>query len=607
MKYPSLKHLFPLCLLGFALVGTAKASIISVPDFVGENTERTALSALPTDTSDVARRLDSPVTVFSQPGVRFMHKLRAADPAARITVDALPEGLTYNAARRTVEGTVRKAGSYTYKVNVDYGGRRSTHDVGFTVSDSLPLPVPFLGWISWNSVQSEVSEDIVRQVVDLFQQKGLSDAGWNTIMLDDWWHADERAADGRPQPNAQRFPHGIEGVSRLVNDAGMRFGIYTDAAEQTCAGAFGSLGYEDIDARQYAAWNVEIVKCDYCNAPEDAATAKARYKRIADAFRRAGGRTMLYACEWGVRAPWTWGAEVGSVCWRTSYDVRDCWRGRPGGIGVLQSIEVMKDLSAWSGVNRFNDADMLCTGLHGTGKSSSDLCATGPGMSQDEYRTQFALWCMWSSPMALSFDPRSSALTDDDFRLMTTTELLALNQDLMGQQADLVSEADSLIVFAKDLENGDVALSVTNLSEQARTARIPFASVGGLQPDAAYAVRDLWRGETLPIPVRSALTATVAPHATSVFRLARTASDRTHVAAHRPDEFSVKVKGDKMHIVLPQTDGQSVRLTVTDDRGHIVQVLSTTKKSARIAVGKGTFFVRAVVDAQCLTRRVTVR
>ena len=76
---------------------------------------------------------------------------------------------------------------------------------------------------------------------------------------------------------------------------------------------------------------------------------------------------------------------------------------REGGIGVIQSIAAMKDLWAYSGVNRFNDADMMCVAIHGTGKSSSDLCLTGPGMTQDEYRTQFALWCMWSSPLTPVF------------------------------------------------------------------------------------------------------------------------------------------------------------------------------------------------------------
>ena len=103
-------------------------------------------------------------------------------------------------------------------------------------------------------------------------------------MMDDWWHAKSRAADGRPLPDPQRFPNGLTPVSDYVHGKGMRFGIYTDAAEYTCAGAFGSFGKEQIDADAYARWKVDIVKCDYCNAPSERDMAFIRYRAMADAL-----------------------------------------------------------------------------------------------------------------------------------------------------------------------------------------------------------------------------------------------------------------------------------------------------------------------------------
>lgn len=449
-----------------------------------------------------------------------MHKVRAVNLEATVTVKGLPKGLKWNAQRQLVEGTVKKEGHYTYEAVVSDGEQTASHTVYFDVSKDLQMPRPFMGWISWNSVQSEVSEDIVRRVADLFIEKGLKDCGWNFIVMDDWWHATERAADGRPQPNAERFPNGVRAVSDYVHGKGLKFGIYTDVAEQTCAGAFGSLGYEDIDARQYAAWGVDLVKCDYCNAPTDAETAAARYKKMGDALRNSGRNIALYICEWGQREPWRWGTQSGGTCWRVSYDVRDCWNAAEGGVGVLQSLEAMKHIANWQGVNRWNDADMLCTGLHGTGKSSSDLCASGAGMTQDEYRTQFSLWCMWSSPMALSFDPRSAALTDDDFAIMTNSEMIALNQDEMGAQADVVSESDSLVVFAKDCANGDVALSFTNLSTTAQAFTLDFSTLPHLSSSKHYAVRDLWEHRDLG-KVKGSLSVEVQPHATRVLRLSQ--------------------------------------------------------------------------------------
>ena len=70
---------------------------------------------------------------------------------------------------------------------------------------------------------------------------------------------------------------------------------------------------------------------------------------------------------------------------------------------------------------------MMCVGIHGTGKSSNDLVVGTPGMTQDEYRTQFALWCMWSSPLLLSFDLTETHHADDK-KLMTNADLIALTK-----------------------------------------------------------------------------------------------------------------------------------------------------------------------------------
>lgn len=498
----------------------AAALVIAIPTVAhADNFAQTEQCSAQTDDCQLA--LDCATTVFSRPGVRFMHKVRTACPKATVTVRHLPKGLQWNARRKVVEGTVKKAGSYTYQIVVGSGNGSRSHDVSLTVSDQLALPVPFMGWLSWNSVQGDVSESIVRQMVELFKQTGLYEAGWNYIMMDDLWQAGQRAADGSPQPDAVRFPHGLKPLADYVHEQGMKFGNYTDEADKTCAGAFGTHGYEAIDAQTYAQWGIDVVKCDYCHAPTEADTAKARYSAFAEALKAAGSKTMLYICEWGDRKPWTWGAEAGGVCWRVSGDVRDCWTGKDGGIGVVESIKAMKDISAYGGVNRFNDADMLCTGLHGTGKSSNDLCGgAGPGMTQDEYRTQFALWCMWSSPMALSFDPRQGSVTADDYQMLTNRRLIALNQDPMGQQADPVQEGTpDLLMLAKDLENGDVALSVTNLGDVERTATFRFALIPHLDMQQSYAATDLWTGQQLPTVSTGELRTQVRPHATQVFRL----------------------------------------------------------------------------------------
>lgn len=554
---------------------------------------------------ELTTKLAFATTVFSQPNVRFMQKVRSTVTGAQLSVSNLPAGLTWNAARNIVEGVVAEEGVYTYQINVTVDGETTSEDVTLTVSSSLQHPVPFMGWLSWNSVQGNISQKIIEQAVELFQNKGLYECGWNHIMMDDLWQG-TRKADGTPQPNASRFPNGLKTVADYVHQNGMKFGLYTDAADRTCAGAFGSYGYEEIDAKTYAEWGVDVVKCDYCYAPDDVETAKKRYKALADAFAAAGNNTMLYICEWGVREPWKWGAEVGGRCWRISQDVRDCWTGSGSGVGVVQSIEAMKNLSAYQGVNRFNDSDMLCTGLHATGKSSNDLCGgTGAGMTDDEYATQFALWCMWSSPMALSFDPSKNTLTDADFKLLRNKELIALNQDRMGQQGDLVSEADNLVVFAKDCENGDVALSVTNMSSSEKQATFDFAAIPALDPTKTYTVRDVMEN-TEAGEATGTFTTDVRKHATRVFRLAEKKVVDGIASTVSAKNFSIVAGKNCVKINMPETAGLAKRILMSDFEGRVVSGLNTTADKAKVALAKGTYLVTVVCNAHARTVKVQI-
>lgn len=554
---------------------------------------------------ELTTKLACATTVFSQPNVRFMQKVRSTVTGAQLSVSNLPAGLTWNAARNIVEGVVAEEGVYTYQINVTVDGETTSEDVTLTVSSSLQHPVPFMGWLSWNSVQGNISQKIIEQAVELFQNKGLYECGWNHIMMDDLWQG-TRKADGTPQPNASRFPNGLKTVADYVHKNGMKFGLYTDAADRTCAGAFGSYGYETIDAKTYAEWGVDVVKCDYCYAPDDVETAKKRYKALADAFAAAGNNTMLYICEWGVREPWKWGAEVGGRCWRISQDVRDCWTGSGSGVGVVQSIEAMKNLSAYQGVNRFNDSDMLCTGLHATGKSSNDLCGgTGAGMTDDEYATQFALWCMWSSPMALSFDPSKNTLTDADFKLLRNKELIALNQDRMGQQGDLISEADNLVVFAKDCENGDVALSVTNMSSSEKQATFDFTAIPALDPTKTYTVRDVMENAEAG-EATGTFTTDVRKHATRVFRLAEKKVVDGVASTVAAKDFSIVAGKNCVKINMPETAGLAKRILVSDFEGRVVSGLTTTADKAKVELAKGTYLVTVVCNAQATTVKVQI-
>lgn len=553
---------------------------------------------------EISSRLACATMVYSLPGVRFMQKFKTVNPDATITVSGLPDGLSWNAKRNLVEGVVSTEGEYTYQATVTYGEEVTTEKISLTVASDLAQPVPFMGWLSWNVFEHEIDEQKVREVAEAFERYGLADAGYRYLCLDDLWHAEARdPATNKPLYDTKKFPGGLKNLAKFVHDKGLKFGIYSDAAERTCANAFGSYGYEEIDAQQYAEWDFDLLKYDYCGAPGDQKTAYDRYKKMGDALKATGRDILFYMCEWGAREPWKWGAETGATTWRCTYDTRDCWVGNDAylGIGVVQSIKGMKDIWPYSGVNRFNDADMMCVGLHGTGKSSNDLCLTGPGMTQTEYKSQFSLWCMWASPLTLSFDVRN--ISDEDLAIITNEELIAINQDRMGQQAEFISEKDGIQIYAKDLENGDVALAILNLGDASRKVEVDFSEIPALDGIDTYYFRDLWEKKNKG-SYKSSFSVDVASHETKVYRLSPDESSGID-DAEISHSIKVTTQKDAVCVSCKGTKGVTKRILVSDILGRVVSSAS----------GKGEYFelpVQApqgnyVVNVVCAGRSQNVK
>ncbi len=48
-------------------------------------------------------------------------------------------------------------------------------------------------------------------------EQGYKDAGYQYVNIDDCWLAKERDAQGRLQPNPERFPNGIKALSDYVS------------------------------------------------------------------------------------------------------------------------------------------------------------------------------------------------------------------------------------------------------------------------------------------------------------------------------------------------------------------------------------------------------
>lgn len=382
-----------------------------------------------------------------------------------------------------------------------------------TTDRSKLAPTPPMGWMSWNFFGEDINEENLKATADLMVSEGFLDAGYEYLFIDDCWQG------GRDKCNniiadPVKFPSGIKALADYVHSKGLKLGIYSDAAPLTCAGYTASLGFEEQDAKTFAEWGVDYLKYDYCGAPADAETAKARYKKMADALSKSGRDIALGVCEWGVRNPATWAGELGGSVWRTSYDVRDMWIDtlKKGGLGVMDILEETVPVSKYARPGHWNDMDMLIVGLYGKGDASSDL--GGVGCSDTEYQSQMSLWCMMASPLAMSNDLRS--LNAETRRILLNKEIIAIDQDPLGKAAERVVKTDDYQAFLRPLSGDRYAIAILNTSDKARNISVSFKE---LSLPNRYKVRDVWAHKDLGS--RTKWSGKVASHETKVFVLSK--------------------------------------------------------------------------------------
>ena len=101
--------------------------------------------------------------------------------------------------------------------------------------------VPQMGWNTWNKFGCNISEQTIRAAADSMVSSGMLDAGYKYLVIDDCWHG-KRDAHGDIQADPQRFPSGIKALADYVHSKGLKFGIYSDAGDKTCAGRPASRG-----------------------------------------------------------------------------------------------------------------------------------------------------------------------------------------------------------------------------------------------------------------------------------------------------------------------------------------------------------------------------
>lgn len=345
---------------------------------------------------------------------------------------------------------------------------------------------PQMGWSTWNKFQGNISEDIIKGIADAMVESGLRDAGYTYINIDDCWHG-QRDGNGFIQADPVKFPNGMKAVADYVHMKGLKLGIYSDAGTGTCANMPGSLGHEYQDALQYARWGVDYLKYDWCNTTN--VNPQGAYQLISDALRAAGRPIFLSMCEWGNSHPWKWAREVGHS-WRTTPDIWcdfDSLRVFPGytQFGVMQCIQFNDSLRQYAAPGYWNDPDML---------------EVGNGMTENEDRAHFTMWCMMASPLILGNDLRN--MSEATRNIIMNKEMIAIDQDPLGIQGWHCCDADGLQFWLKPLVNDEWAFTILNPTKQDITYELNWQDFNLTDKDVSnrstqldtqvYQVYNLW-------------------------------------------------------------------------------------------------------------------
>lgn len=152
----------------------------------------------------------------------------------------------------------------------------------------------------------------------------------------------------------------------------------------------------------------------------------------------------------------------------------------------MQCIRMNEPLRMYAGPGHWNDPDML---------------EVGNGMTANEDRAHFAMWCMMASPLILGNDIRN--MSEETKAILLNKEMIAINQDKLGVQGLRHTTEQGLEFWFKPLENGEWAMTILNPTREAVTYEMNWqhfnltdkeVSKRSTQFDTTvYLVRDLWK------------------------------------------------------------------------------------------------------------------
>lgn len=445
-----------------------------------------------------APRLNGPRVYGCRPGNPFVYRIpTTGERPLRFSAVRLPEGLRLDEQSGIVTGVAPARGEYAVTLRARNAHGQDEQPFLIKSGDTLAL-TPTMGWNHWYAHYNRITDAMMREAADIMVSSGMADVGYQYVSIDDCWMNAPKYEDplrvgplrddqGRILPN-KHFPD-MRALTDYIHAYGLKAGIYTSPGPYTCAGFSGTYQHEAQDAATFAEWGFDLLKYDWCSYG-NVATGEGRerltrpYQLMGDILRRQPRDIVLNLCQYGMGDVWEWGAEVGGQSWRTAGDL---------GFELNRVFEVARknaEHREWNRPGAWNDPDYIQIGFVGNARGMGE--PTPCPITPSEQYAYMSLWCLMAAPLFYSGD--MSRLDEFTLNVLCNPEMIAVNQDPLGQCGRVIETGDETFLMVKDLADGSLAIGLFNQGEFPMKVTADWESLG---LPTGRQVRDLWRQQDL--------------------------------------------------------------------------------------------------------------